>query len=234
MSNKISSIIQTKKIGSPTKKAILLYMADKASDDGSGIWTSKKNMANDLELTDRAVRQHIKEMVVIGLLIEAGHKKCSSGYTVDYSISMPHIMALESTRSTPEHVSPLNDVHPMPCTTFTPTPEPRSYKPSIEPSIEPNIYIAKFDEFYAAYPRKRGKGAARTAWLKACKKEDADYIIASATLYKNSLTEKDLQFVPYPATWLNQERWSDEIDQKPQNNNVQLQVLKSIGLKYDA
>ena len=45
MSNKISNLVQTKKIGSLTKKAILMYMADKASDDGSGIWVSKKNMA---------------------------------------------------------------------------------------------------------------------------------------------------------------------------------------------
>lgn len=81
---------------------------------------------------------------------------------------------------------------------------------------------------------KRERAQLEQHGLKHSKKEDADYIIASATLYKNSLTEKDLQFVPYPATWLNQERWSDEIDQKPQNNNVQLQVLKSIGLKYDA
>ena len=45
MSNLVSNLIQTKKVGSLTKKAILMYMADKASDDGSGIWVSKANMA---------------------------------------------------------------------------------------------------------------------------------------------------------------------------------------------
>ena len=72
MSNKISNLVQTKKIGSLTKKAILMYMADKASDDGSGIWVSKKNMAADLEMTDRAVRIHIKDMIAMGGLVEAG------------------------------------------------------------------------------------------------------------------------------------------------------------------
>ena len=62
MSNLVSNLIQTKKVGSLTKKAILMYMADKASDDGSGIWVSKANMAADLEMTDRAVRIHIKDM----------------------------------------------------------------------------------------------------------------------------------------------------------------------------
>ena len=63
MSNLVSNVIQTKLIGSPTKKAILMYMADKASDDGSGIWVSKGNMAADLEMSSRAVRIHIKDML---------------------------------------------------------------------------------------------------------------------------------------------------------------------------
>ena len=65
MSNLVSNVIQTKLIGSPTKKAILMYMADKASDDGSGIWVSKGNMAADLEMSSRAVRQQIKEMLAM-------------------------------------------------------------------------------------------------------------------------------------------------------------------------
>ena len=79
MSNKISNLVQTKKIGSLTKKAILMYMADKASDDGSGIWVSKKNMAADLEMTDRAVRIHIKDRIAMGVLVEAGQRQCKTG-----------------------------------------------------------------------------------------------------------------------------------------------------------
>ena len=74
MSNLVSNVIQTKLIGSPTKKAILMYMADKASDDGSGIWVSKGNMAADLEMSSRAVRQHIKEMLAMGVLKVTGQK----------------------------------------------------------------------------------------------------------------------------------------------------------------
>ena len=70
MSNLVSNLIQTKKVGSLTKKAILMYMADKASDDGSGIWVSKANMAADLEMTDRAVRIHIKDMIAMGIISE--------------------------------------------------------------------------------------------------------------------------------------------------------------------
>ena len=182
MSNLVSNLIQTKKVGSLTKKAILMYMADKASDDGSGIWVSKANMAADLEMTDRAVRIHIKDMIAMGIVSESGQRQCKSGYTIDYRINLNIIKALQPTRATSERDSPLNDIQPHPCMTFTPTPERDSGKPSIEPPLEPSLLNNNyFDEFYSEYPRKVGKGAARKAWAKAIKKADVNYIISSAT-----------------------------------------------------
>lgn len=233
MSNLVSNLIQTKKVGSLTKKAILMYMADKASDDGSGIWVSKSNMAADLEMTDRAVRIHIKDMIAMGIVSESGQRQCRSGYTIDYSINLNIIHALQPTRSTPERGSPLNDIQPHPCMTFTPTPERGSGKPSIEPPLEPSLLNIKyFDEFYSEYPRKVGKGAARKAWAKAIKKADVHYIISSATCYAKTIVGTDQTFVPHPATWLNQERWEDEL--KVDNNNETFNILTEMGLNYDA
>jgi len=215
MSNKISSTIQTQKVGSSTKKAILMYMADKASDDGTGIWVSKSNMAADLEMTDRAVRQHIKEMVSMGIIAEAGQRKCRYGYTIDYSINMHAISRLESTRLTPETHSPLNDIHPHPCTTFRGTPEPRSDKPSLEPSLEPNIssdddFEFQFNLLYDGYPKKVGKGAARKALKAALKKIDYDTLFSKIIDFAIETEGKDPKYIPHMATWLNQERWEDE------------------------
>ena len=217
MSNKISNLVQTKKIGSLTKKAILMYMADKASDDGSGIWVSKKNMAADLEMTDRAVRMHIKDMIAMGVLVEAGQRQCKTGYTVDYTINIDVVGSLGSTREATEQHAPLNDVHPYPCMTFTPTPEPRSPKPSIEPSIEPytsskddevNYY---FDQLWEMYPRKIGKGQARKAYVAASKKIDFFDLLPKLEAYVATLDGKDKQYMPHLATWLNGERWADEV-----------------------
>ena len=217
MSNKISNLVQTKKIGSLTKKAILMYMADKASDDGPGIWVSKKNMAADLEMTDRAVRIHIKDMIAMGVLIEAGQRQCKTGYTVDYTINVDVVGSLGSTREATEQHAPLNDVHPYPCMIFTPTPEPRSPKPSIEPSIEPytsskddevNYY---FDQLWEMYPRKVGKGQARKAYVTASKKIDFFDLLPKLEAYVATLNGKDKQYMPHLATWLNGERWADEV-----------------------
>ena len=67
----------------------------------------------------------------------------------------------------------------------------------------------QFDEFWQHYPRKQGKGAARTAWTKAIAKADAATIIAAAAAYRDDPNRED-GFTAHAATWLNQERWDDE------------------------
>jgi hypothetical protein len=72
-----------------------------------------------------------------------------------------------------------------------------------------------FDAFWAAYPRKIGKGQARTAWARAVKRADPATIIAAANEFGIERGNQDPKFTPYPATWLNGERWTDE-PAKPQ------------------
>lgn len=71
-----------------------------------------------------------------------------------------------------------------------------------------------FDAFYAAYPRKIAKGAARKAWEKAERREPdllAKCLDALAWQTVSTQWTKDGgEFVPYPATYLNQERYDDE------------------------
>lgn len=67
-----------------------------------------------------------------------------------------------------------------------------------------------FAEFYAAYPRKVGRGEAEKAWRKAVKHAAPQAIINAAKRYAASRHGQDSKFTPYPATWLNQKRWEDE------------------------
>ena len=75
-----------------------------------------------------------------------------------------------------------------------------------------------FDEFWAAYPRKVGKAYARTAWRKALKR-GADPAVVTAAVPKHTAywraTNTPAQYIPYPATWLNGERYDDEITLQP-------------------
>lgn len=68
--------------------------------------------------------------------------------------------------------------------------------------------MALFDTFWQEYPRKQAKGAARKAWSSAVRKERAVAIIEAARRYRDDPNRQD-EFTPHPATWLNGERWSD-------------------------
>ena len=92
-------------------------------------------------------------------------------------------------------------------------------------SIKDNI--PQFDEFWEAYPKKMAKGQARKAWVKAIKADTPQKIIDAAIAYTISQQGKDKQFIPYPASWLNAERWRDEPDQqKDEMLNVAAMFLK--------
>lgn len=66
-----------------------------------------------------------------------------------------------------------------------------------------------FDDFWAAYPKKVGKDAARRAWAKAVRRDDPAKIVDVVRRYP---FRPDKQFVKDPATWLNAGCWTDDLD----------------------
>lgn len=71
-----------------------------------------------------------------------------------------------------------------------------------------------FDAFWSEYPKKVGKGAAKKAFEKARKKATLESLVTAVRRQKcgSQWTREDGRFIPNPATWLNQERWEDEVD----------------------
>lgn len=74
----------------------------------------------------------------------------------------------------------------------------------------PNPIPDAFATWYAAYPKKVGKGAAERAFKAALKKTDLDTLIAGRDRYIAATRDTDPKFIANPATWLNGERWADE------------------------
>jgi hypothetical protein len=74
-----------------------------------------------------------------------------------------------------------------------------------------------FESWWIHYPRKVSKGDAAKAYAKALKTFSAVPSIAAERLLQASLprlaevAKKDPQFIPYPASWLNDRGWEDEI-----------------------
>jgi len=71
---------------------------------------------------------------------------------------------------------------------------------------------ASFEIFWKAYPRKSGKGKALESWNKLKPSQDLQEQILEAVQAqcKTEQWKKDNgQYIPFPATWLNQSRWLD-------------------------
>jgi len=70
-----------------------------------------------------------------------------------------------------------------------------------------------FEAFYVKYPIKKARGAAERAWLKVPKDQRPLCAAAiEAQLKAHHFRGTDgKDYIPYPATWLNEQRWRDEV-----------------------
>jgi hypothetical protein len=73
-----------------------------------------------------------------------------------------------------------------------------------------NKFELEFSEFWLMYPRRSGKQAAKKAFVVACKAVGAETVLEGARRYAKDPFLPVKQFIPHPATWLNQGRWDDE------------------------
>jgi hypothetical protein len=70
-----------------------------------------------------------------------------------------------------------------------------------------------FNEFWSIYPRKVSKRVAEKAWLKLSNQEQLDALQALPNHIEYwKLRNTETEYIPHPATWINQGRWEDELD----------------------
>jgi hypothetical protein len=98
-----------------------------------------------------------------------------------------------------------------------PTPSPTTYRiiPFGNNSPARKARLAQpepagFAEFWGYYPAKVGKAAARKAWGRAVQQAGGHELLVMALKARLHLFPEDAQFIPNPATWLNQGRWDDD------------------------
>ena len=82
--------------------------------------------------------------------------------------------------------------------------------------------LEDFDTFWKAYPRKIEKKSAQIALAKALKSASLESVLKgienlNSQIKRDQTTEK---FIPYPASWLNGERWNDETVDSAQSQAI--------------
>jgi hypothetical protein len=91
--------------------------------------------------------------------------------------------------------------------------------------------LEAFERFWAVYPNKKAKEAARRAWLKLTLDDVlVDRILAAVQDQRRSTAwmKDGGQFIPHPATWLNQGRWQDEALEIPQIGDKTARNMEAI------
>lgn len=76
---------------------------------------------------------------------------------------------------------------------------------------EPEHSADLFAEFWLIYPRHVAKVAAKRAWLRLARREKLAALEALVSWRRVWLQRDEQEFIPHPASWLNGERWDDEL-----------------------
>lgn len=89
----------------------------------------------------------------------------------------------------------------------------RSHRPrEEEPSKKNNTSTPPgFDAWWEVWPKKQGKGTARTAYARALKKIPEEELLSKTRVWVAAKPYSDMKFCPMPSTWLNGERWDDDV-----------------------
>lgn len=96
---------------------------------------------------------------------------------------------------------------------------------NIEYNNSNNIHSVNFDKddaferFWAIYPRHTNKKKAYNSFVKKCNDESVLQKMLSAIVDQKETEQwQNEKFIPHPTTWLNGERWEDEIKLTTYNN----------------
>jgi DNA-binding transcriptional regulator YhcF (GntR family) len=185
------------------QKLVLLLLANHANGVTGQCNPSHRRLAESCEMGASTLRKHIAELEKHGFLIIV--PKFVDG------VQLPNQYNLNLDGCSNQADGMLNTSIGV-CSNRAPNKQ--EDKTVIKPVDQKNNY---FDEFWKAYPRKTNKGFARKVFEKL-KVDDAMLTKMLQAIYvqnKNVWKDKDQQYIPHPSTWLNGERWDDEVVVKP-------------------
>ena len=95
----------------------------------------------------------------------------------------------------------------------------------LKPPVGADVTAERFDAFWNAYPKKIGKGGAEKAFKKIKPSGDLLQKMLDAVEQQRQSDQwrrDNGQYIPNPATWLNQTRWEDEGTAQPNNQDLTL------------
>jgi hypothetical protein len=218
--NAVRSVIDRSK-AKGSARLLLVILAEHLNKETRRCDPSVATLAREANTTPRTVARLLAELKAAGeieITTGGGRNHCNS-YTIA-AAENPDTAVTFSTANpdTRDSVSSSNTLTPV--TGFdgeTLTNQVRNPDNVVRRTIrnQKDIFHAgedsDFTAFWSAYPRKVAKPAALKAWRSAKHRPPLADLLAALDRHKGSEQWQSDRFIPYPATWINQQRWEDEL-----------------------
>ena len=209
-----------------------MFLADKASDDGSGIWCSKGTIQRHTELGETTVKRTVREFLNEGILVETGARTCKNGFTVVYRIDLAKVEALDPTLEPEiETGSTVAPVQSGPGTGATVAgvpgpPRPPNHPKTIHkpPTRERGVVAeGETEKILAAYPSDRLRGKAeclgRIRDILDAGTEAEDLLLA-VKAYATESADFTRSKVCFSDNWFKSGRWRAYVDHIANNREA--------------
>lgn len=202
-------------------RLLLLILAEHLNQNTRRCDPSVATLARECKTSRRTVPRLLAQLKAAGEIeIHAGggRNHCNS-YTitvaenpdtvVTLSAANPDTCVTVSTSETLTPVSAFNDetlTNQVRNTDTRVTQTIRNQKDISHSADDPD-----FTAFWSAYPRKVAKPAALKAWRSAKNRPPLADLLAALDRHKGNEQWQNSQFIPHPATWINGQRWDDQL-----------------------
>jgi len=182
-------------------KYLACYLRKFMNSQHDMAYPSYARIIHETGLSRMTVSRYLERLEQEGWIARnRGHKGKNTEYTACFPASITERLVSEGvSTSITESKTSIREVHEL-----------NNNKQSIN-----NIYIT-FDKFWSIYPKKVGKADAEKRWNRAKITDDIFNLIANHLSIAYLTTEK--KFIPNPSTYINQQRWNDEVITNDQKN----------------
>jgi hypothetical protein len=230
----ISRVLNADLDCNPTQRLVLIGIANHDGDGGA--WPSIATLARYAGVSGRSVQYALAELEKKGY-IERLIKKGGTENTPKELRPNRYIILWDEVKPASPgdtgFTGVVKEASPPPVKEASP-------EPSLEPSDEPSTphspptgevevlpeWESFFEQFWKFYPRKIAKPAARRAMKKAWTNSPPENIAEGTRRWVAfwDYTGTEHQFIPHPATFLNQERYNDPL---PEPSTVKAKMSKA-------
>jgi hypothetical protein len=204
-------------------KITLLALCDHASDGGV-CWPSIAKLAEFTSFSKRHVKRLVHELMDDGFVsVTANRSGGKPGQTRRYQLSLARLSAsgVHAANHTSANVTGSAGTGDLDVTTRMTDATERGDKDVTQTTIEQSLNLTSnhaddnisesFNRFWSAYPIKQAKAICASRWRAKKLERIADAILADVEKRKLGDGRWVRGFVPNPLTYINQERWNDDM-----------------------